>query len=118
MKFSKKTSSIIFVCSLLLLNNCVQSTAALFGPALTIAKTGNIYQAGLSYGSNNILKKHIGKDPSIYVKDTLIKNFNQNKTVNTVQVKYVPRNPRYQLASNYNEDEYIKFITAVKKVLK
>ncbi len=36
---------------LIFLNGCVQS-AALLGPAYTLASSGNIYQAGLSYGSN------------------------------------------------------------------
>ena len=34
---------------LFFLNGCVQSTA-LLGPAYTLASTGNIYHAGLSYG--------------------------------------------------------------------
>ena len=36
---------------LFFLNGCVQS-AALLGPAYTLTSTGNIYQAGLSYDSN------------------------------------------------------------------
>ena len=45
------------------LNGCVQSTA-LLGPAYTLASTGNIYQAGLSYGSNQAVKKITGKSPT------------------------------------------------------
>ena len=41
----------------------VQS-AALLGPAYTLASTGNIYQAGLSYGSNQAVKKITGKSPT------------------------------------------------------
>ena len=44
-------------------NGCVQS-AALLGPAYTLASTGNIYQAGLSYGSNQAVKKITGKSPT------------------------------------------------------
>ena len=40
---------------LFFLNGCVQSTA-LLGPAYTMASTGNIYHAGLSYGSNQAVK--------------------------------------------------------------
>ena len=47
---------------LFFLNGCVQS-AALLGPAYTLASTGNIYQAGLSYGSNQAVKKITGKSP-------------------------------------------------------
>ena len=48
---------------LFFLNGCVQNTA-LLGPAYTMASTGNIYQAGLSYGSNQAVKKITGKSPT------------------------------------------------------
>jgi len=48
---------------LLFLNGCVQ-TASLLGPAYTLTSTGNIYQAGLSYGSNQAVKKITGKSPT------------------------------------------------------
>jgi len=48
---------------LIFLNGCVQS-AALLGPAYTLASSGNIYQAGLSYGSNQAVKKITGKSPT------------------------------------------------------
>ena len=48
---------------LFFLNGCVQSTA-LLGPAYTLTSTGNIYQAGLSYGSNQAVKKITGKSPT------------------------------------------------------
>ena len=41
---------------LFFLNGCVQS-AALLGPAYTLTSTGNVFQAGLSYGSNQAVKK-------------------------------------------------------------
>ena len=40
---------------LFFLNGCVQSTT-LLGPAYTMVSTGNIYHAGLSYGSNQAVK--------------------------------------------------------------
>ena len=48
---------------LFFLNGCVQS-AALLGPAYTMASTGNVFQAGLSYGSNQAVKKITGKSPT------------------------------------------------------
>ena len=48
---------------LFFLNGCVQS-AALLGPVYTMTSTGNIYQAGLSYGSNQAVKKITGKSPT------------------------------------------------------
>jgi len=46
----------IFI-SLLSLSNCVTSPNALLGPIFTGAKTGSVYQASLSYGSNRIISK-------------------------------------------------------------
>ena len=50
-----------------LLTGCLQNTAFL-GPAITVASTGNIYQAGLSYGSSETIKKMTGKTPTENVK--------------------------------------------------
>ena len=61
----KKTIAGLFL--LFLLNGCMQS-AALLGPAYTLASTGNIYQAGLSYGSNQAVKKITGKSPTENIK--------------------------------------------------
>ena len=52
---------------LFFLNGCVQSTA-LLGPAYTLASSGNIYQAGLSYGSNQVVKEITGKSPTENIK--------------------------------------------------
>jgi len=52
---------------LFFLNGCVQS-AALLGPAYTLTSTGSIYQAGLSYGSNQAVKKVTGKTPTENIK--------------------------------------------------
>ena len=42
---------------MLILTNCYPPGAALLGPSITVATTGNIYQAGLSYSSGQVLKK-------------------------------------------------------------
>lgn len=52
---------------LFFLNGCVQSTA-LLGPAYTLASSGNIYQAGLSYGSSQAVKEITGKSPTENIK--------------------------------------------------
>ena len=53
---------------LFFLNGCVQS-AALLGPAYSLVSSGNIYQAGLSYGSNQAVTKITGKTPTENIKD-------------------------------------------------
>ena len=55
------------------LTGCLQNTA-LLGPGLTIASTGNVYQAGLSYGSSKVIKKMSGKTPTENVKSFLDSN--------------------------------------------
>jgi len=52
------------------LTGCLQN-AAFLGPAITVASTGNIYQAGLSYGSSKTIKKMTGKTPTENIKSFL-----------------------------------------------
>ena len=60
-------NTIIGMFLLFFFNGCVQSTA-LLGPAYTLASTGNVYQAGLSYGSNHAVKTITGKSPTENIK--------------------------------------------------
>ena len=73
---------------LFLLNGCVQSTAFL-GPAVTIASSGNVYQAGLSYGSNLAVQKISGKSTIQNIQEILIPKKNDNKTISLVKKKIV-----------------------------
>jgi hypothetical protein len=66
---------------LFFLNGCVQS-AALLGPAYTLASSGNIYQAGLSYSSNQAVKKITGKSTT-----ENIKNLVENKKIKAEEKK-------------------------------
>ena len=52
---------------LFLLTNCIQTGASLLGPSITVAKTGNIYQAGLSYSTNKIIESQTGKTTSEHI---------------------------------------------------
>ena len=65
---NKKIACILF--SVVLLTGCAQSTAFL-GPAITIAATGNVAQAGFTYGTNEVFKKETGKDTIQYVSSLL-----------------------------------------------
>ena len=67
----KKITIRIFL--LCFLSGCVQSTA-LLGPAYTLVSTGNIYQAGFSYGAHQEVKKVTGKSTT-----ENIKSFVENK---------------------------------------
>ena len=46
---------------LFFLNGCMQSTA-LLAPVYTLTSTGNIYQAGLSYGSNRAVNSLVDNE--------------------------------------------------------
>ena len=54
----KKVFVIIFLISSL--NGCAQNVA-IIGPAYTLATTGNVYQAGFTYGGSEIVVKKTGK---------------------------------------------------------
>ena len=72
-----------------MLSNCVQSTAALFGPAITGAKTGNIYQGGVSLVSNQIMAKKFGKPPIELIEDLFTKNPTIDKSNGLVTKKII-----------------------------
>jgi hypothetical protein len=67
MNLKKITIGILF---LVLLSGCAQNTA-LLGPAYTLVTSGNLYNAGLSYGGDKIIAKTTGKSAVENVKDAL-----------------------------------------------
>ena len=71
---------------LLTLNGCVQNSA-FFGSAITIAKTGSVSQAGLSYGSNKMIKKITGKTPYENIQEILVPKKDDNKVVSSAKKK-------------------------------
>ena len=64
MILKKIVIGLLFGC---LLSGCVQGVA-LLGPTYTLVSTGNVYQAGLSYGSSKVVKKITGKTPTENIK--------------------------------------------------
>ena len=94
MKF-KKIYFLVLISAFL--SGCIQS-AALLGPGVTIATTGNVMQAGLQYGSNSAIKKETGKDAITHLKNVVdgeqesqklekkIKNIAKN-TINKIKKK-------------------------------
>ena len=70
----------------LLLNACLQNTV-LLGPAVTVANTGNIYQAGVSYSSNLAIKSITGKTPIENVQKMLQQKENENKIITSTKKK-------------------------------
>ena len=60
------------------LGACASPTAML-GPAYTLTSSGNVVQAGLSYGSNQMITMYTGKTPLENLQDI---SSNQKKTKN------------------------------------
>jgi|TARA_B110000261_G_scaffold162191_1_gene205217 predicted nucleic acid-binding OB-fold protein len=118
MKFNKKVSIICYMFFLLLLSNCIQSSAALLGPSLTVAKTGNVYQAGLSYVSNDIIKKKLGKSPGEFVVDFLNQDSNTNGLIHQINNMYTAEKKHYKINVRVDENEHFEFLDSVKKMLK
>ena len=49
----------IYIVTVIILSGCAQSTAML-GPAITLASTGNVSQAGITYITNKAVEKETG----------------------------------------------------------
>ena len=73
-----KLIKLFFLLFIVILNGCAQSTA-LLGPGITLATTGNAFQAGIQYGTNTAIKNETGKDALTYVKDAVEQDQKQRK---------------------------------------
>ena len=66
-----KIIKIFFVIlSLVILTGCIQTTS-LLGPGVTVATTGNVFQAGFQYGANTAIKNETGKNTYEHFKDAV-----------------------------------------------
>ena len=82
----KKKLLLLF--SFLFLNGCFEPTA-LMGPALTVGTSGNIYQAGLSYGTNQVLQKTTGKSSLEHIVEFLDSEDEDNGSVSSKTIKKI-----------------------------
>tara|TARA_Y100001958_G_C20712054_1_gene213246 strand:+ start:115 stop:438 length:324 start_codon:yes stop_codon:yes gene_type:complete len=55
------------------------SPTAMIGPAYTFTSTGNIFQASLNYGSNQMVTKYTGKTPIQNLREISSDNENRKK---------------------------------------
>ena len=55
------------------------SPTAMLGPAYTLTSNGSIYQAGLNYGSHEMITMYTGKTPIENIKDITEQNQNEEK---------------------------------------
>ena len=99
-----------------ILNSCYQSTASLFGPSLTIAKTGNLYHAGLSYTSSKIMVNQLGITPGEYLTNVL----NQNTKVSDLLFEISGKKKFEKKSANdriSDKKKYEEFLASVKMLL-
>ena len=70
----------------ILLNGCT-SPSAMIGPVYTLSSTGNTFQAGLSYGSNELITQYTGKTPIENLKElrVIVENETQNIKKKTLE---------------------------------
>ena len=69
---------LIYIVAGLILSGCAQSTAML-GPAITLASSGNITQAGLTFFTNKAVEKETGMDTVSYVSNKIEKQNSKTK---------------------------------------
>ena len=72
---------VLYFCISLFLTGCFQSTA-MVGPAITLASTGNVSQAGFAYITNKVFEKETGMSTTEYVSTIL-----EEKTKKTKKTK-------------------------------
>ena len=72
----------IYIISSLIISGCVQSTA-MIGPAITIASTGNITQAGLSFLTNKAVEEETGMNTVTFVSTKIEENNSKNNISRT-----------------------------------
>ena len=92
---------ILVLSSFIFLNSCAQNTA-LLGPAIAVGKGGNIYQAGLTYGTNKSLEIATGKTATEHVSnyvETKNKKKNRQKQLTTFLKTHI-ENTREKLFLN------------------
>lgn len=118
MKIKKKSSIVFYLFFFTFLSNCVQPSSSIFSPLITGAKTGNVYQSGLSYVSSDIIKKKFGKTPTQYV--TTFINQYSNTEKNIDKKSTLSPSVNLEVTQDYNDtkDDHKNFMMAVKKMLK
>ena len=69
-----KGKKIVFGLAILSFLSACTSPTAMLGPAYTLSTTGNVLQASLSYGSNEMITTYTGKTPLENIKEIALTN--------------------------------------------
>ena len=74
---------VLYFCVSSFLTGCFQSSA-MVGPAITLASTGNVSQAGFAYITNKVVEKETGMSTTKYVSTILEEK--KNKTIKNEKI--------------------------------
>ncbi len=69
---------LIYIASTAILSGCAQSTAML-GPAITLASTGNVSQAGITFFTNKVVEKETGMNTVSFVSSKIEQNSSKTR---------------------------------------
>ena len=72
---------VIFGLFLLSMLGACGAPTSMLGPAYTFTSTGNIAQAGLTYGSNTLITSYTGKTPIENIEDITSQNISVKKNI-------------------------------------
>ena len=69
---------LIYIASTAILSGCAQSTAML-GPAITLASTGNVSHAGITFVTNKVVEKETGMNTVSLVSSKIEQNSSKTR---------------------------------------
>ena len=84
---------------------------AFLGPAITVGTSGNVYQAGLSYGSNQLVKETTGKSTFEHMSE-----FIDSKKFKDTKKKIINSKNKLEESFESVEKKSINFYTSVKSL--
>mgnify|MGYP001170326912 FL=1 len=82
---------IFLILGLIFLNGCFQSTA-MVGPTMAFVGTGNIYNAGFSFGASKVVKEETGMETTEYISSILNEEKRNEKKLNKKFINLVKTN--------------------------
>ena len=101
---------ILLILGLFFLNSCIETTA-FFGPAITVGTSGNVYQAGLSYGSSQLVKTATGKTTFEHMSE-----FIDSKKFKDTKKKIINSKSKLEVSFESAERKSINFFTSVRSL--
>ena len=101
---------ILLILGLFFLNSCMEATAFL-GPAITVGTSGNVYQAGLSYGSSQLVKTATGKTTFEHMSE-----FIDSKKFKDTKKKIINSKSKLEESFENVEKKSMNFYTSVKSL--